>query len=101
MKDLDTMMVSNVGQGTLPKWWRDSSGLDGGGLVEVRPARDGRNSIILTPRPVRRRGAVGLAEAFARCPYSYSDPDFNQQIIAGGGVFNGGTMTSTNSTFFG
>ena len=74
MKDSDTMTVSKVGQGTLPKWWRDSSGLDGGGLVEVRPARDGRNSIILTPRPVRRRGAVGLAEAFARCPYPMPAP---------------------------
>ena len=74
MKDLDTMTVIKVGQGTLPKWWRDTSGLNSGGLVEVRPARDGRNSIILTPKPARRKGAVGLAEAFARCPYPMRAP---------------------------
>ena len=30
MKDLDTMKVSKVGHGTLPKWWRDVSGLSQG-----------------------------------------------------------------------
>jgi len=49
MKDLDTMTVSKVGQGTLPRWWREASGLSKGGLVEVRPMRDGKNSIVLTP----------------------------------------------------
>ena len=46
MKDLDTLTVSKVGQSTLPKWWRDASGLSQGGVVEVRPLRDGKNSII-------------------------------------------------------
>jgi len=68
MKELDTMTVTRVGQGTLPKWWRESSGLASGGVVEVRPLRDGRNSIILTPKPAKRRGAVGLLKQFARCP---------------------------------
>ncbi len=68
MKELDIMTVTRVGQGTLPKWWRESSGLANGGVVEVRPMRDGRNSIVLTPKPVRRRGAVGLLKQFARCP---------------------------------
>jgi len=68
MKDFDTMTVSKVGQSTLPKWWRDASGLARGGLVEVRPVRDGRNSIVLTPRPTKRRGAVGLLAQFSRCP---------------------------------
>jgi hypothetical protein len=37
MKDLDTITVSSVSKGTLPKWWRESSGLSNGGLVEIRP----------------------------------------------------------------
>ena len=50
MKDLDTMTVSSVGQSTLPKWWREVSGVSKGGVVEVRPLRDGRQSIVLTPK---------------------------------------------------
>jgi bifunctional DNA-binding transcriptional regulator/antitoxin component of YhaV-PrlF toxin-antitoxin module len=68
MKDWDTMTVSKVGQGTLPKWWRDASGLSKGGIVEVRPLRDSKNSIVLTPKPAKPRGAVGLVAQFARCP---------------------------------
>ncbi len=68
MKDLDTMTVSSVGQSTLPKWWREVSGLSKGGLVEVRPLRDGKHSIVLTPKPTRRRGAVGLLKLLSRCP---------------------------------
>ena len=56
MKDWDTMTVSKVGQSTLPKWWRQASGLSQGGVVEVHPMRDGKNSIVLTPRPGKRRG---------------------------------------------
>ena len=68
MKDWDTLTVSKVGKSTLPKWWRDASGLSEGGLVEVRPMRDGENSIVLTPKPAKRRGAVGLFELFSNCP---------------------------------
>ena len=74
MKDWDTMTVSKVGQGTLPKWWRDASGLSQGGVVEVRPMRDSKNSIILTPKSARRRGAVGLLRQFARCPKPIRPP---------------------------
>ena len=74
MKDLDSMTVSKVGQSTLPKWWRDASGLSSGGVVEVRPLRDGKNSIVLTPRPGKRRGAVGLLELFSRCPAPIPPP---------------------------
>ena len=74
MKDLDTMTVSKVGQSTLPKWWREASGLSKGGVVEVRPARDGKNSIVLTPKPAKRRGAVGLLKLFATCPYPIPAP---------------------------
>ncbi len=75
MKDLDTMTVSKVGQSTLPKWWRDASGLSGGGTVEVRPVRDGKNSIVLTPKPGKRRGAVGLLKQFSRCPSPIPPPE--------------------------
>ena len=44
------MTVSSVGQSTLPKWWREVSGLSKGGLVEVRPLRDSRQSVVLTPK---------------------------------------------------
>ena len=74
MKDWDTMTVSKVGQSTLPKWWRAASGLAEGGVVEVRPMRDGKNSILLTPRPAKRRGAVGLLKQFARCPKALRVP---------------------------
>lgn len=74
MKDLDIMTVSKVGQSTLPKWWRDASGLSAGGVVEVRPLRDGKNSIVLTPKVERRRGAVGLFKLFSRCPAPISAP---------------------------
>lgn len=74
MKDWDTMTISKVGQSTLPKWWRDASGLSRGGVVEVRPLRDGRNSIIVTPNPAQRRGAVGLLRQFAACPKPIRPP---------------------------
>jgi len=74
MKDLDSMTVSKVGQSTLPKWWRNASGLLQGGVVEVRPMRDGKNSLILTPRSAKRRGAVGLLAQFARCPKPIRPP---------------------------
>jgi len=75
VKDLDTMTVSKVGQSTLPKWWRDASGLSGGGVVEVRPVRDGKNSIILTPKVSRRKGAVGLFKLFSKCPSPIAPPE--------------------------
>ncbi len=76
MKHLDTMTVSKVGQSTLPKWWRDVSGLSRGGIVEVRPLRDGQNSIVLTARPGNRRGISGkeLLKQLSRCPWSLAAP---------------------------
>ena len=50
MKDLDTMTVSSVGQSTRPKWWREGSGVSKRGVVAVRPLRDGRQSIVPTPK---------------------------------------------------
>jgi AbrB family looped-hinge helix DNA binding protein len=69
------MTVSRVGQGTLPKWWREASGLAEGGVVEIRPLRDGKQSIVLTPKPAKRRGAVGLLRLFSRCPVPFSPPE--------------------------
>jgi AbrB family looped-hinge helix DNA binding protein len=74
VKEFDTMTVSKVGQSTLPKWWRDVSGLSGGGLVEVRPLRDGKNSIVLTPKPSKRVGAIGLLALFSKCPAPIETP---------------------------
>jgi hypothetical protein len=68
MKDSDTITISKVGQSTLPKWWPNSSGLSQGGVVDVRPMRNGKKSIVLTPRPARRLGAVGLLKLLASCP---------------------------------
>ena len=76
MKELDTMTVTKVGQGTLPKWWRDASGLSQGGVVEVRPMRDGQNSIVLTPKPAKRRGLSGkeVLKQMQKCPYPMPPP---------------------------
>ena len=74
MKDLDIITVSKVGRSTLPKWWRDVSGLSEGGVVEVRPMRDGKNSILLTPKPAKRRGAIDLLKLFSRCPAHFPAP---------------------------
>ena len=76
MKHLDTMTVSKVGQSTLPKWWRDVSGLSRGGIVEVRPLRDGQNSIVLTAKPGNRRGISGkeLLKQLSHCPWPLAAP---------------------------
>lgn len=70
------MAITKVGQSTLPKWWRDLSGLSFGGVVEVRPLHDGKNSIVLTPKSSSRRGLPGkdLLKQFAACPAPLSLP---------------------------
>ncbi len=37
-------------------------------MVEVRLLRDGKHSLVLAPKPARRRGAVGLLKFLSRCP---------------------------------
>jgi hypothetical protein len=49
--------------------------LSDGGVVEVRPMRDGKNSIVLTPKPAKRRGAVGLLKLFSNCPVPIPPPE--------------------------
>ena len=73
MKDLDVMTISRVGQSTFPKAWREAAGLSRGGVVEVRPLDDGKHSLLLTPRPPRRTGAVGLLKVMRQCPYDFPD----------------------------
>ena len=70
------MTISKVGQWPLPKWWRDVSGLSRGGIVEVRPLRDGQKSIVLTARPGNRRGISGkeLLKQLSRCPWPLAAP---------------------------
>ena len=72
------MTVSKVGQSTLPKWWRDASGLSYGGVVEIHPLHDGKNSIVLTPKSAKRRGAEGLLGQFAQCPKPLRPPARHQ-----------------------
>ncbi len=43
-------------------------------MVEVRALRDGKNSIVLTPKPAKRRGAVGLLKLFSICPSPIPPP---------------------------
>jgi AbrB family looped-hinge helix DNA binding protein len=91
MNDFDTMTVSKEGRCTLPKWWRDVSGLSRGGNVEVRLMRDGKNTIVLIPKPAHRRGAVGLLKLFAKCPAPFPPPQrhqgfFREPLRAGSGV---------------
>lgn len=76
MKRWDTMSVSKVGQSRLPKWWRDLSGLAAGGVVEVRPLDDGKNSIVLTPTASNRRGVSGreLMQQFTARPAPLATP---------------------------
>ncbi len=73
MKELDVMTISRVGQSTFPKAWREAAGLSRGGVVEVRPLHDGKHSLLLTPRPPRRVGAVGLLKAMRQCPHDFPD----------------------------
>lgn len=73
MKDPDVMTISRVGQSTFPRAWREAAGLSRGGLVDVRPLNDGKHSLLLTPRPVRRVGAVGLLQAMRQCPHDLPD----------------------------
>ena len=71
------MTVSKAGQSTLPKWWREASGLSCGGAVAVHPMGDGDNSLILTPKRGKRRGVSGqaLIEQFSRCPWPLPPPE--------------------------
>ena len=73
MKDLDVMTISRVGQSTFPKAWREVAGSSEGGVVEIRPINDGQHSLLLTPRPPRRAGAVGLLKAMHQCPHEIPD----------------------------
>jgi hypothetical protein len=37
--------------------------------------RDGKNSILLTPKLAKRRGAIGLLELFSNCPAPILPPE--------------------------
>jgi hypothetical protein len=40
--------------------------------------RDGKNSIVLTPKTAKRRGAVGLLKLFSACPMPLQVPERHQ-----------------------
>ena len=60
MKEFDTLNITGKGQAQFPASWRKRAGLMGGGPCDVRVLDDGRQSLLITPRPQKRRGAVGL-----------------------------------------
>lgn len=60
MKFLGTLTITKKGQAQLPASWRKQAGLMHGGPCDVRVLDDGRQSLLITPRPQKRRGAVGL-----------------------------------------
>lgn len=60
MKAIDTLTITSKGQAQFPAGWRREAGLLRGGPCDVRPLNDGRQSLIITPRPQKRRGAAGL-----------------------------------------
>ena len=60
MRELDTLTITAKGQAQFPASWRKQAGLIHGGPCDVRVLDDGRQSLIITPRVQKRRGAVGL-----------------------------------------
>jgi len=60
MRKFETITVTAKGQAQFPAAWRKLAGLMQGGPCDVRPLNDGRQSLIITPRPQKRRGATGL-----------------------------------------
>jgi len=60
MRDLDTITITKKGQAQFPASWRKVAGLLQGGPCDVRVVNDGRQSLLITPRVQKRRGAAGL-----------------------------------------
>jgi len=60
MSELTTVTVSRKGQALLPLKWRKAFGLESGGPCGARELNDGKGSLLLIPRPKKRRGAKGL-----------------------------------------
>ena len=60
MHHVDTITITSKGQATFPSAWRRQVGLLRGGPCDVRIIADGRKSLLITPRPQKRRGATGL-----------------------------------------
>jgi bifunctional DNA-binding transcriptional regulator/antitoxin component of YhaV-PrlF toxin-antitoxin module len=79
MKENDVMTITAVGQSTFPAAWRKEAGLEKGGLVEVRFLKDGKKSLLLTPKKDPRRGVVGLRKAMQSCPCEI--PDVERHLL--------------------
>jgi bifunctional DNA-binding transcriptional regulator/antitoxin component of YhaV-PrlF toxin-antitoxin module len=60
MSELTTVTVSRKGQALLPLKWRKNFGLESGGPCDARELNDGKGSLLLIPRPKKRRGVKGL-----------------------------------------
>jgi hypothetical protein len=60
MSKLTTVTVGRKGQALPPLKWRKTFGLESGGPCDARELNDGKGSLLLIPRPKKRRGAKGL-----------------------------------------
>jgi len=71
MRELQTLTITEKGQAQFPASWRKTAGLMHGGPCDVRLVNDGRQSLLITPRPRRRRGAVGLLKHLQNQPAAF------------------------------
>lgn len=60
MKAFGTLTITDKGHAQLPADWLKQVGLLHGGPCDVNILADGRLSLLITPRPQKRRGAGGL-----------------------------------------
>lgn len=60
MKALGTLTITDKGHAQFPADWLKKAGLLHGGPCDVSILDDGRLRLLITPRPKKRRGAVGL-----------------------------------------
>jgi bifunctional DNA-binding transcriptional regulator/antitoxin component of YhaV-PrlF toxin-antitoxin module len=66
MSAVTTITITEKGQAQFPLTWRKQVGLMEGGPCDLRILNDGHQSLIITPRPQKRRGAVGLLSHLKR-----------------------------------
>jgi predicted nucleic acid-binding protein len=88
MKQTGTMTVSKVGQGTLPKWWRDASGLS---------TRSLSNELADRHRPVVH---VRWKQLLAELKRGNRTMTCEDSLIAATALFHGHTVATHNKRHF-
>jgi hypothetical protein len=79
MKTLGTLTITEKGQAQFPASWLKQAGLMQGGPCDLRVVNDGRQSLLITPRPKERRGAAGLLAHLEDQTLAF--PKVNRHII--------------------